>query len=108
MPGRSWHRRRYSIFGGVISGRNFEREGLAELLNYARPDDALCVPRLERLGLSLREVLETVEKLKKPGVRFMSLEDRIDTTSAAGDLVFHVLGCIAYFERRRAPVNAYV
>jgi DNA invertase Pin-like site-specific DNA recombinase len=88
------------IFEDVISGRNFERTGLTELLNYARSDDVLCVVRLDRLGRSLRELLETVEKLKKQGIGFMSLEERIDTTTAAGELIFHVFGSIAHFERR--------
>lgn len=88
------------IFEDVISGKNFERAGLKELLNYARPGDVLCVVRLDRLGRSLRELLETVEKLKKQSIGFLSLEERIDTTSAAGELVFHVFGAIAHFERR--------
>jgi DNA invertase Pin-like site-specific DNA recombinase len=88
------------VFEDVISGRKFERAGLAELVNYARPGDVLSVVRLDRLGRSLRELLETVELLKGRGIGFMSLEERIDTTSAAGELVFHVFGAIAHFERR--------
>lgn len=88
------------IFEDIISGRNFERPGLTSLLEYARPGDALCVVRLDRLGRSLRELLETVEELKKRGIAFISLEERIDTSSAAGELVFHVFGAIAHFERR--------
>ncbi len=88
------------VFEDVISGRKFERVGLSDLLDYARPGDVLCVVRLDRLGRSLRELLETVEMLKKRGIGFMSLEERIDTTSAAGELVFHVFGAIAHFERR--------
>jgi len=45
-------------------------------------------------------LLETVEDLKKRGIAFISLEERIDTSSAAGELVFHVFGAIAHFERR--------
>jgi len=52
------------IFEDVVSGRNFDRQGLSDLLNYARPGDVLCVVRLDRLGRSLRELLETVERLK--------------------------------------------
>ena len=88
------------IFEDVVSGRNFERAGLSALLEYARPGDALCVVRLDRLGRSLRELLETVEELKKRGIAFISLEESIDTSSAAGELVFHVFGAIAHFERR--------
>jgi DNA invertase Pin-like site-specific DNA recombinase len=88
------------IFDDIVSGRTFERTGLAGLLDYARPGDVLCIVRLDRLGRSLRELLETVEMLKRRGIALMSLEERIDTTSAAGELVFHVFGAIAHFERR--------
>lgn len=90
----------FRIFDDIISGRTFERPGLAALLDYARSGDVLCVVRLDRLGRSLRELLETVEMLKQRGIALMSLEERIDTTSAAGELVFHVFGAIAHFERR--------
>lgn len=88
------------IFEDVGSGRNFARPGLVALLDYARQGDTLCVVRLDRLGRSLRELLETVETLKTRGVALHSLEERLDTSSAAGELVFHVFGAIAHFERR--------
>lgn len=88
------------IFEDVISGRTFERPGLTELLNYARADDVLVVVRLDRLGRSLRELLETVDMLKERKIAFVSLEEKIDTSSAAGELIFHVFGAIAHFERR--------
>ena len=52
------------------------------------------------MGRSLRELLEVVETLKKRGIALLSLEEKIDTSSAAGELVFHVFGAIAQFERR--------
>lgn len=88
------------IFEDVISGKVFKRPGLDELIKYARPNDLLCVVRLDRLGRSLKELLETVEFLKTHQVGLMSLEEKIDTSSAAGELVFHVFGAIAHFERR--------
>ncbi|WP_367364662.1 recombinase family protein [Candidatus Tisiphia endosymbiont of Nedyus quadrimaculatus] len=88
------------IFEDVISGRIFERPGLEELIAYARPNDLLCIVRLDRLGRSLKELLETVEYLKENKIGLMSLEEKIDTSSAAGELVFHVFGAIAHFERR--------
>jgi DNA invertase Pin-like site-specific DNA recombinase len=60
----------------------------------------LAVVRLDRLGCSLRELLEVVEMLHKRGVALRSLEEQIDTSSAAGELVFHVFGAIAQFKRR--------
>ncbi len=88
------------IFEDVISGRRFDRPGLTALLEYARSGDVLCVVRLDRLGRSLKELLETVDELKRRGIAMMSLEENIDTTSAAGELIFHVFGAIAHFERR--------
>ncbi|MEN3145631.1 recombinase family protein [Ochrobactrum sp. WV_118_8] len=88
------------IFEDVISGKTFERPGLAELLKFSRNGDIVCVVRLDRLGRSLKELLETVDDLKARGLAFRSLEERLDTSSAAGELIFHVFGAIAHFERR--------
>ena len=88
------------MFTDVVSGKQFDRPGLAELVEHARPGDRLCVTRLDRLGRSLRELLETVDSLKAQGIHLVSLEERLDTSSAAGELVFHIFGAIAHFERR--------
>ena len=80
--------------------QKFDRPGLNALIDYARPGDIVCVVRLDRLGRSIKELLETVDKLKKAEIDFMSLEEKIDTSSAAGELVFHVFASIAHFERR--------
>lgn len=88
------------VFEDVISGKQFDRPGLIALIDHARPGDSLAIIRLDRLGRSLKELLETVENLKTQGIGLISLEERIDTTSAAGELIFHVFGAIAHFERR--------
>ncbi len=88
------------VFTDVVSGKRFDRPGLTELIDHTRPGDRLCVTRLDRLGRSLRELLETVDALKARGIHLVSLEERLDTSSAAGELVFHVFGAIAHFERR--------
>ena len=88
------------VFSDVRSGRSMDRPGLHELLAYARKGDTLAVVPLERLGRSLSELLATVVMLKDRGIALLSLEEKIDTTSAAGVLVFHVFGSIAHFERR--------
>jgi len=88
------------VFEDVASGKSFERPGLSDLLDYARPGDLVCVVRLDRLGRSLKELLATVEGFKARGLGFRSLEERLDTASASGELVFHVFGAIAHFERR--------
>lgn len=88
------------VFTDVRSGRSMDRPGLAALLGYARQGDTLAVVRLDRLGRSLAELLAAVAMLKERGIALLSLEERIDTSSAAGELVFHVFGAIAHFERR--------
>jgi DNA invertase Pin-like site-specific DNA recombinase len=88
------------VFADVRSGRTMDRPGLAALLAYAREGDMLAVVRLDRLGRSLSELLAAVATLKERGIALLSLEERIDTSSAAGELVFHVFGAIAHFERR--------
>ncbi len=72
------------------------RPGLTELLAYARKGDALAVARLDRLGRSLAELVSIVEQLKARGVALLSLEEKIDTSLAAGELIFHVFGAIAH------------
>ena len=52
----------------VISGKTFDRPGLADLVDHIRPGDALAVVRFDRLGRSLRALLEVVETLKKGGI----------------------------------------
>ncbi len=88
------------IFEDVISGTIRQRDGLMALLDYARAGDSLVVVRLDRLGRSLRELIESVATLKDRHINLVSLEERIDTNSATGELVFHVFGAIAQFERR--------
>ncbi|MEO0994937.1 MAG: recombinase family protein, partial [Pseudomonadota bacterium] len=78
------------VFEDTVSGKSFDRPGLRALLDFARPGDSLCVVRLDRLGRSLKELLETVDDLKARELAFVSLEERLDTGSAAGELVFHV------------------
>ena len=66
--------------------------GCTALLDFARRGDALCVVRLDHLGRSLRELLATVDQLKVREIALMSQEEKIDTTSAAGELMFHAFG----------------
>ena len=88
------------IFTDVKSGKTMDRPGLADLLAYARAGDTLAVVRLDRLGRSMAELLATVKMLKEREIALLSLEEKIDTSSAAGELIFHVFGAIAHFERR--------
>ena len=78
------------VFEDIVSGRTFDRPRLTALIEYGRPGDRVCVVRLDRLGRSLRELLETVETLKQEKIDEVSLEEKLDTSSAAGELVFQV------------------
>jgi DNA invertase Pin-like site-specific DNA recombinase len=88
------------VFCDTKSGKSMDPPGLAELLDYTRAGDTLAVVRLDRLGRSLAELLETVKMLRERQIDLLSLEEKIDTSSAAGELIFHVFGAIAHFERR--------
>lgn len=88
------------VLTDIRSGKSMDRPGLTELLAYARGGDTLAVVRLDRLGRPLAELLETVKMLRARQVDLLSLEEKIDTSSAAGELIFHVFGAIAHFERR--------
>jgi DNA invertase Pin-like site-specific DNA recombinase len=81
------------------SGARDDRPVLAALLSKLEPGDTLTVWRLDRLGRSTQHLLSTVAELGDRGVHFESLHDKIDTSSATGRLVFHVLAAISEFER---------
>ena len=87
------------IFTETAGGAQVERASLQEALAYARPGDTLVVWRLDRLGRSLRHLIETVADLAARGIGFKSLTEQIDTTTRGGKLVFHVFGALAEFER---------
>lgn len=88
------------LFTDTASGAKVSRPGLAGAMAFARPGDVLTVWRLDRLGRSLSELVRVVGELQTAGIGFESLTERIDTSTAAGELVFHVFGSIAQFERR--------
>ena len=81
------------------SGAKTERAGLAKALETLRPGDTLVVWKLDRLGRSLKHLVETVQRLNDRGVGFKSLQESIDTTTSGGKLVFHVFAALAEFER---------
>ncbi len=83
----------------TMSGARADRPGLAQALALARDGDTLVVWRLDRLGRSLRHLIETVTELEQRGIGFKSLNEAIDTTSSGGKLVFHIFGALAEFER---------
>lgn len=82
-----------------VSGANQVRPGLQRALNALQPGDTLGVWRLDRLGRSLPHLIEVVTGLKDRGCGFRSLTEAIDTSTAGGELVFHLFGAMAQFER---------
>jgi len=86
-------------FTDVMSGKSMDRPGLTALLAYSRWGDTLAVVRLDRLGRSLAELLSAVTMLHERKIALLSLEEKIDTPSAAGELIFRLFGAIAHFER---------
>lgn len=89
----------YRVFVDTISGALEHRPELDKLLDQLRPDDTLVVWRLDRLGRSIRHLIDQLQALADRGVGFRSLQETIDTTSPGGRLVFHVFAALAEFER---------
>src|SRR5512142_2549377 len=87
------------IFTDTASGAKAERVGLDQALSYVRKGDTLVVWRLDRLGRSLRQLIETITKLNERGIGFKSITEAIDTTTSGGKLIFHIFGALAEFER---------
>jgi DNA invertase Pin-like site-specific DNA recombinase len=77
----------------------FERQGLEQLLAFVRSGDTVTVWKLDRLGRSLKDLIESLNFLDNRGIDFISLTEHIDTTTHGGKLIFHLMGALAEFER---------
>ncbi len=87
------------LFSDTASGSVADRPQLAAALDFLRSGDTLVVWKLDRLGRSLKHLVETVLALQDRGVGFRSLQESIDTTTPGGRLVFHIFCALAEFER---------
>lgn len=87
------------VFVDKASGVAKDRPQLTAALDYLREGDVLVVWRLDRLGRSLKHLVNVVADLEDRGVGFRSLHESIDTTTSAGKLIFHVFAALAEFER---------
>ncbi len=82
-----------------VTGIQRDRPELAKLLRIVVTGDQVAVWRLDRLGRSLPHLIEIVSAWGDQNVEFQSLTEQIDTTTAGGKLIFHVMGALAEFER---------
>ena len=87
------------IFVDTISGTKSDRPELNKLKEQLREGDTMVVWRLDRLGRSLKDLIEWVNYLEKEKVALRSLQESIDTTTSTGKLIFHLFGALAEFER---------
>ena len=87
------------FFTDVVTGMSEDRVGLSALLREARKGDVIVVMKLDRLGRSLKHLIDVMGELEKRGVGLKSVSEGIDTTTSGGKLVFHIFGAIAEFER---------
>src|SRR3954467_14646179 len=87
------------IIEDTAGGGKVERDGLERATELLRQGDVLVVWRLDRLGRSLKHLIELMGELEGQGIGFQSTTEAIDTTTPGGKLVFHIFGALAEFER---------
>ncbi len=87
------------IFEETASGVRKDRPELSKALDFMRKGDTLVVWKLDRLARSLSQLIETIEMFDERGMHFRSLTEEINTKTAGGKLVFHMMGALAQFER---------
>lgn len=87
------------IYSEQVSGAKIERKQLDELIKQVRKGDIIVVWKLDRLGRSLRDLVNLISRFQAMEVGFKSLQDSIDTTTPTGKLTFHLFAALAEFER---------
>ena len=87
------------IYEETVSGVKADRPILTRLIQQLRPNDVLVVWKLDRLGRSLKHLIELVQQLSENNIGLRSLNDPIDTTNPQGRLIFNIFASLAEFER---------
>lgn len=87
------------VFSDKRSGAQKAREGLEDALSHLRAGDTLVVWKLDRLGRTVKQLVDLVEELNSKEINFKSLKESIDTTSSAGRFFFHIMASLAQMER---------
>lgn len=94
------------IFHEIVSGAKTERVELDRLLSQLRKGDILVIWKLDRLGRSLKHLVELVHELNEKGIGLQSINDPINTTTSQRRLIFNIFACLAEFERTQAGLKA--
>ena len=87
------------IFTDKISGKEFNREGLTACMDYLRSGDTLVIFRLDRLGRSVKEMLDLWAQLENRHIKLVSLQDNLDTSTAVGRFTMQILASLAEYNR---------
>ncbi|CAO5682076.1 MAG: DNA-invertase hin [Holosporales bacterium] len=87
------------IFSEIISGANAKRPELTKLLLHIKQDDTLVIASIDRLGRSLKDLIDIITDLKSRSIYFKTIKEQMDTSTPTGMLMFNMMGSIAEFER---------
>ena len=89
----------HTIYQEKISGKSTDRPELAKMIEHLRTGDTVVVWKLDRLGRSIRNLIDLVTAFREKGIEFVSLKDNIDTSTATGRFTFNLFASLAEFER---------